>query len=408
LKISYVCEQFKGWRYGGSETSLTILADYMRKKGHHIHFIVGKTTNLEMSSKVRYACSKNKYLELFCSATLGYDPIALNSSLKVFKKIRPDVIDVYSNSYQLSLAPIFAAKKLGIPVLVTIRDYSWICPYGNLLKLCEQNCSETSWENCINCIHNDQRSFKRFLSKIVPRQTSELIKRAMYNTLKVLRGEIIVANSRYVKNVLTRFGFDKNKIVVIPPPIDLNEFQPPFSYEKNVLWVGSFIKEKGPKYFIKIANYFKNELGYPDINFIMIGGGPLIGDYSKEKNVKILGKLPYKDVINYYKNAYAIVVTSIWPEPFGRVAPEAMACEKPVLAFASGGLTESIIDGKNGFITPPKDYTMLSKKLALLFDNRKLAFEMGLNGRKNVAEKYSLEVVGRQYESLYYKMTQKP
>jgi glycosyltransferase involved in cell wall biosynthesis len=47
------------------------------------------------------------------------------------------------------------------------------------------------------------------------------------------------------------------------------------------------------------------------------------------------------------------VVPSLWPEPFGQVAVEAMAVHKPVIASAHGGLTDIVIDGETGLLVEP-------------------------------------------------------
>ena len=60
-----------------------------------------------------------------------------------------------------------------------------------------------------------------------------------------------------------------------------------------------------------------------------------------------------------------VVMPSLTPEPFGRVILEAQALGKIPIAFDHGGASETIIDGKNGFLAKPVDVDSLSKKISL-------------------------------------------
>ena len=64
-------------------------------------------------------------------------------------------------------------------------------------------------------------------------------------------------------------------------------------------------------------------------------------------------KLPYLETLQKIKAAAAVVVPSRWPEPFGRVALEALMMGTPVVATSSGGLAEIILMNvcQNGYTT---------------------------------------------------------
>ena len=64
-----------------------------------------------------------------------------------------------------------------------------------------------------------------------------------------------------------------------------------------------------------------------------------------------------------YSVSDIVVSSSIRPEAFGRVAVEAQAMEKPIVASDIGGSKETVVDGKSGFLFKAKDPRDLAKVL---------------------------------------------
>jgi glycosyltransferase involved in cell wall biosynthesis len=70
----------------------------------------------------------------------------------------------------------------------------------------------------------------------------------------------------------------------------------------------------------------------------------------KAANVEFIGEINDKDKSEFLSGAVALLVPIDWPEPFGLVMIEAMACGTPVIAFNRGSVPEVIDDGLTGFI----------------------------------------------------------
>lgn len=78
-------------------------------------------------------------------------------------------------------------------------------------------------------------------------------------------------------------------------------------------------------------------------------------------------------------------------EPFGRIAIEAMAAGTPVVGPLTGGIAETIADGKTGLLVKPKDYRAFAEATQLLLNNSDLRARMGEAGRHRAATRYSIE-----------------
>jgi glycosyltransferase involved in cell wall biosynthesis len=99
-----------------------------------------------------------------------------------------------------------------------------------------------------------------------------------------------------------------------------------------------------------------------------------------------------------YRQADIVVVPSVWDEPFGLVAVEAMATGRPVCASRVGGLQTIVRHLETGFLFPRGDSAELAKQLSLLLDNAELRTQFGKAGRAVVEEEYAWpRVIARHY-----------
>jgi glycosyltransferase involved in cell wall biosynthesis len=73
------------------------------------------------------------------------------------------------------------------------------------------------------------------------------------------------------------------------------------------------------------------------------------------KQVELLGQLGGKDKDDFLRNAAALLFPIRWPEPFGLVMIEALACGTPALALRRGSVSEVIEDGVTGFVRDTED-----------------------------------------------------
>jgi phosphatidylinositol alpha-mannosyltransferase len=192
--------------------------------------------------------------------------------------------------------------------------------------------------------------------------------------------------------------------IVIPNGIDLKQFNPnvpklkKFSNDKiNILFVGRIDERKGLIYLLKAYRILTKK--FKNLRLIVVGEGELkkdCQDYVKKHNLKEVyfeGEKNGKELVSYYRSCDIFCAPSIFGESFGLVLLEAMACQKPVVAFANHGYKE-FLKGKKGekFLAKPRDFYQLAKKIEILIKNQKLRKEMGEWGEKE-AKKYSWEKI---------------
>ena len=180
----------------------------------------------------------------------------------------------------------------------------------------------------------------------------------------------------------------------------------PFERRRSdaLCFVGRVAPEKGIVEAIEIAR----KAGRPLRIAAKIGPNPPERDYNTDvfqpalkaagSDVEFLGELDQVDRDLLFAGSYAALMPGSWPEPFGLVAIEALACGTPVIARRIGGLPEIIRDGVDGFFGD--DVDQLAFKIAGVDDLDREAI------RASVLERFSAERMTDGYESLYRSMVE--
>jgi glycosyltransferase involved in cell wall biosynthesis len=96
-----------------------------------------------------------------------------------------------------------------------------------------------------------------------------------------------------------------------------------------------------------------------------------------------------------------VVACVPWYEPFGIVPLEAMACGVPVVASAVGGLTDTVVNGVTGLLTPPRDSRSLARALRKVLGDASRGMAYGIAGQDRVEARYTWDEVAARTELIY-------
>jgi glycosyltransferase involved in cell wall biosynthesis len=157
------------------------------------------------------------------------------------------------------------------------------------------------------------------------------------------RMNAILALCMASKEEFITLGVPAERISVYRYWIDLKRFTANERTPNDVFtafFVGRLIGIKGEDWVIELAKRF------PDILFKIAGGGPnekkVIAAAKQIANLDYLGLIPNNQLHNYYRTADVLLVPSQYPEGFGRVICEALACGTPVIASNIGGIPDAM------------------------------------------------------------------
>ncbi|HEY2027320.1 MAG TPA: glycosyltransferase [Gemmatimonadaceae bacterium] len=192
--------------------------------------------------------------------------------------------------------------------------------------------------------------------------------------------------------------------IVAPMPVAIHLFSPGQGglARERLLFVGRLTQQKGLDLLLRAL-----ALGSSSIGLDVVGDGPeraalmdLAETLGIAPRVRWLGTQPPEALPTLYRSAVALVVASI-EEGLGLVAVEALLCETPVVAFASGGLTDVVVHGVTGLLVEHRDPRALASAIGALLDLPDRGASLGHAGRTRVLSQFSPEVVARRYHDIY-------
>ena len=123
-----------------------------------------------------------------------------------------------------------------------------------------------------------------------------------------------------------------------------------------------------------------------------------------EKQVVFTGNIAHSKLSQYLQEADIFVFPSVVNEPFGIPVVEAMATGLPVVATQSGGITETVAEGKTGLLVERDNATALSDAIIQLLSNEELRKSMGKAGQKRAVELFSWEQIVEKLLARYKNM----
>ena len=144
---------------------------------------------------------------------------------------------------------------------------------------------------------------------------------------------------------------------------------------------------------------------HPNAHLLIVGDGERRAELAKlaagQANTHFTGQR--NDVPDLMALSDLLVLPSLW-EGLPNVVLEAMGAGLPVVATAVGGTPELVINHETGLLVPPRDPDALAQAILTLLRDPDLARRMGQNGRRRVAEQFTIERMTEQTEALYNRL----
>lgn len=318
------------------------------------------------------------------------DPQALLSIRALLRRVQPDIIHAH-NWLLHSFLPLQAWSKAAL--VVSLHDYSLVCAKKRLMYH-KTLCSGPQLAKCL-CCSAEHYGWTKGIVTALGSRTMEGLARAAVDMF------LPVSQATAEGNRLQAYGLPYQIIpnFIVDHDKRLDSYYPGLEQLPQgdfLLFVGDLSTEKG--IYTLLDAYSKLE---DDPPLVLIGR--TCGDTPKElpPHVVHLGAWPHAAVMEAWRRSSIALVPSVWSEPFGIVAIEAMGEGKPLIASNIGGLSDVVVDGETGLLVPPGDSAALAHAMQVLIGNRALRQRMGLAAAQRALEFRASMVVGR-IEEVYY------
>lgn len=228
----------------------------------------------------------------------------------------------------------------------------------------------------------------------------------------IKRASGITAVSKPLMDVMSSI-YDNNNKAVISMGCDTSYFGRQYykdnffnQNEKNViLFVGRLVEKKGVTYLIDAMKYIDNAV------LVIVGDGPLKEKLQKQADmichakqsncIQFIGARTHEQLRYVYASADIFAMPSVTAkdgdkEGFGLVMLEAFASGLPVVASRSGGITDLIRDGVNGYLTDEKDSKGIADRINIVLKDKNI-YNKYVEAAYETAGKYDYKVIAKKY-----------
>jgi glycosyltransferase involved in cell wall biosynthesis len=302
-------------------------------------------------------------------------------------EFRPDVIHIHNLFPVASPSILFEAKRLGVPVVMTLHNYRLICPSATLL--------------------HDGVIYERSVHRIFP---IDAIRKKLYRNSYVETAGVVwmtgihkllnTWNSKVATFIaLTEFARQRFIHSSLKPRPENIVVKPNFTWDPGMgssprddffLYAGRLTPDKGLQLILQCA------ANLPEIHFRIVGDGPMrqeVEDYaSRYENIQYDGFRDRNYVFDMLRQSRALLVPSLSFEGFPMTILEALATGTPVITSALGSMSEIVRNGQNGFLFKAGELSGLMSVIGQVAGDDALVGRISANARKSYETLYSPEV----------------
>lgn len=314
------------------------------------------------------------------------NPFAIARLRAALREFRPDVVHVHMVETNLSAGLFVALRR--VPTVVSVHFYKPICPVGTKVLPDGTFCTVPAGTICFR---GGCQSLPAWLRD-----------RPRYRLLRdgFARAHRVVTSSRWMQAHLAVTGVEAE---VVYPPVADSVVPPARAADPLFVYCGRLSAEKGVELCVRAFARVREVV--PEARARFVGGGPelralesLAAQLGVAAAVDFVGRVPPDMVAGYVADAWALVAPSLWAEPFGLVAAEAIAQGVPVVASTVGGFAETVEPGVSGILAANGSEQELADALRSIAEHP-LTVDPGAVAK--IRARHSLERHGETMRSIY-------
>ncbi len=337
-----------------------------------------------------------------------YDNLWIGEHLRNhFLAVRPDIFHLYGG-YLISARPLLVAYELGIPSVVSLTEFWFLCRRFTMLRS-DRTLSSPPLDPavCARCIGEERRAY-RLLGQLAPnvmqaywRLRSDRVQQSKERTSFLLdaleKASVIVSQSRFVGDIFVKAGFPRERIHFCRqgqefPHLEAEAPSKTPAHTLRVGYLGQVAWHKGVHVLVQaVRNISSANLTlqiYGDLGQEPAYVASLRHLVAGDPRIRLEGRIEHVGISQVYRELDVIVVPSLWYENSPNVIFEAFAHQTPVIAADLGGMAELVESGQNGLLFELGSATDLARQLRRLLDEPDLlaALRAGIGPVKSAGQ----------------------
>ncbi len=308
---------------------------------------------------------------------------------RLFDEDRPDVFHLIGG-YLITSNALETARRMGIPTVVTLTDFWFLCPRLSLLRSNgEISTLPIDPSRCARCLGEESRRYRlpgRLFPKVMDlywrgrrgkvRQMEERI-RCLLETLNQV--DAIISPSRFLRDVHIEAGVDANRILFSRQGRQLTTNLEPKQEFDGVLRIGysgQISEHKGIHILIQAVR----KLAGAPLRLQIYGDMEMFPDYTRQlkklaagdTRIEFMGTYRREELGHVFAGLDVVVVPSMWFENSPNVILEAFGYKTPVVGSRFGGIIELVDHDESGLLFERGDAQSLAMQLQRLLDEPEL------------------------------------
>ena len=384
---------------GGVEVLVATLSRELVLRGHEVSVATLAAPNLppaEVDGGVRVTrirSTTQRAGSLFATASRPWappvpDPEAVAALRTLVRRERPDVVHGH-DWLARSFLPL--KRRSGPPFVMSLHYFTLTCPKKDLMHD-GKPCSGPALTKCLGCAGRHYGRAKGSIVVLGQRALSRVEARAVDLFLPV---SAATAERCRLPGAGLPYQVVHNLASAAGDPGPYARLLSELPQEPFLLFVGDVRPAKGIE--VLFEAYARLRAPPP---LVLIGKVWPETPRTLPDGVTLLADWPNSAVREAMRRCLAVVVPSVWPEPFGMVVVEALAAGRPVIASRIGGIPEIVRDGREGLLVQPGDAPELAGALGRVLTDADIREGLAANAPRRAAE-YAPEAVIPRFEAAY-------
>lgn len=404
MKILYLIHRFYPESYAGTQKFCLNISTMMQRFGHEVK-VLTYSFYKDLSYNGTY---KNLMIKSFKYKNIPVTAIRFKKEPFVrynfygnedSKKIAKDVIQAINPDIIHMLHPgkmgdfIEVAGDLGIPYIITLTDFMFMCPKGIMLtsdlEICE---GPDEGEQC----------------KRLCRETINSTDNSRYKKSEeiLVKAKSIISPSKFIADMFNN-EFENINVQVVNHGIDYSKIIKNRRVYKmgdkiNFCYAGTIAYHKGVHVILDAFEKIYSN----NFSLKIYGAGEYdlynnkLSRIDKNKEIEFCGIFNEEEVGEVFSNVDVVIVPSLWYENYPLVLHEALACNVPIITSNIGGMKEKIKDGINGFTFNVGNSEELKRIIEKIIENPEI-----LNSLKENIGEFSVPTLEK--EAKFYELEYK-